>query len=163
MQAPSKKGGQVWPEKCKFPESVQPFLDLYAEMKIVTPALLHALNQELPEKYRVAENAVRFGKDDITKALTEFGNNTCALKQTMVNLHCFTFLQYPVKFHCDVPRDVSERNGDYSFLEYKFVFEDPEESDRWRNNPVKIARLRGGDGANRAIVAVATHDVKKKK
>ena len=132
-------------------------------MKIVTPALLHALNQELPEKYRVAENAVRYANEDIMRALTECGNNTDALKQAMMNSHCFTFLQYPVKFHCDVPRDVSYRNGDYSFLEYKFVFEDPEESARWSNNPVKIARLRGGAGANRATVAVATHDTKKNK
>jgi hypothetical protein len=54
-------------------------------------------------------------------------------------------------------KSVKKPNQDYSFLEYKYVFEVPSETGRLLQMKSPVARLRGGAGRRRAAVATASH------
>ena len=54
-------------------------------------------------------------------------------------------------------KSVKKEDQDFSFLEYKFVFEVPSETGRLLQMKSPVARLRGGAGRRRAAVAIATH------
>ena len=90
---------------------------------------------------------------------------TCVHKCTdlyrrMSLTHPFSFLEYAVAYHVDVPKRSSQLKGDYSMMEYKFVFEDKFLTGRLKTKSGEIARLQGGAGLGKAAFAVATHEKK---
>jgi hypothetical protein len=72
--------------------------------------------------------------------------------------HTITMLLAAVRLHCDkAHKSVRKGNQDYSFLEYKFVFDVPSEMGILKTMESPVARLRGGAGRQRAVVAATHH------
>lgn len=128
-------------------------------MKIVSPGRHLAISCQ--RSFELHTRPLLISSSTPLHVITWFGTNVSEVKKAMVNSHCITLLQYLVKYHCDVPKHVGSRLGNYYFLEYKFVFEDLEETARCTNNPVKISCLWGGAGANHATYTAASHEKKR--
>ena len=144
VYAPPRPGGQVDPSKCKFPKSVDPFLEFYTDMKFMVPAMIESLIRELPEGKQFgiegASRAQKFIKDELQAS----GNSTSVVRNAVKNSCIFTHLEYHVRLHYDVPTKATRIRGDFSFLEFKFAFEDSRSTSLLQNSPFHIARLRGG-------------------
>jgi hypothetical protein len=76
----------------------------------------------------------------------------------IVEKHTMTLLLAAVRLHRGKAHKSAKRGDqDYSFLEYKIVFEVPKETGRLKTVKSAMARLRGGAGRQRAAVAIASH------
>lgn len=86
-------------------------------------------------------------------------SNETELFKAMVNSRAVTLLDHPVAFHCDVPRKKVQIEGDYSFIEFKFVFVDSQANVLSKNcdGCVRLARIIGGTEECVAVTGVASH------
>ncbi len=78
-----------------------------------------------------------------------------------MRFHTMTLLLAAVRLHRDkAHKSVKRGDQDYSFLEYKIVFEVSLATGRLLKFKSPFARMRGGAGRRRAAVAIATHKSK---
>ena len=159
--APPRRMGQINPSQGLFPSSVTSFQHFDGWMKSLVPCLLHALNATLPKTHCVAQSAIEREMATIRELWPACKGNSMVLFEELSFTHTFSFLEYPVAYHVDVPKKGSRIDGDYSMMEYKFVFEESFLTGRYRTGDSNIARLRGGAGIGKAAFAVATHQKKK--
>lgn len=72
-------------------------------MKILTPALLGAMNEQFSDKYQVAKDEIVSEQSLINKAVHETKCCSHHLKYSMLLNHVVTLLESPVEFHFDIP------------------------------------------------------------
>jgi hypothetical protein len=155
--APPCRAGQLDPSKIDWAQSVEGWCDGYATIKTVFPFLLEQLNKQLG-KYGTAKTAVADELLSITENWALACEDTTRFKALLKTSHTMTFLRHAVAMHRDVPhRENYKVGGDYSFMEYKMCWEVPRETRKLLSKNIPTARLRGGAGRKKAVVAVATH------
>ena len=159
--AQPRKGGQLNPTPSLFTESFVPFQLFYGWMKTIVPPMVVALNNTLPGRYTVAHCALERESETIAQNWKESNGKYEQLYKHMSFTHTFSFLEYAVAYHVDVPKRGSQLKGDYSMMEYKFVFEDEFLTGRYKTKGDGIARLRGGAGSGKAAFVIATHEKKR--
>ena len=157
MYAPPCPGGAIMPNTSMFPDELRCFLVFYGRMKIFLPPLLDDLNHHLPQKHRVAQSAIRRETASISSVWEKCGGDNEEMYYQMAFTHSLSLLEYAVAKHRDVPKTSSRVSGDYSMMEYKFIFEDSHYAGLHKQQPTPLARLRGGAGGGRAAYGVTTH------
>ncbi len=157
--SPPVIGGQVNPLRIRWSDAtLSGFGAAYASVKTLLPYILEAVNKSAPSKYSFALSAIQDEIKSIKAAFKESKKNEISFNQVIVNYHTITLLLAAVRLHRDKAHiSVKRGDQDYSFIEYKFVFEVPSETKRLDTMHSPIARLRGGAGRQRAAVAGASH------
>ena len=92
VYAPLRPGGQVDPSKCKFPKSVEPFLEFYTDMKLMVPALIKSLNRELPEGKQFGIEGASRAQKFIKEELKASGNIISVVRNAVKHSCVFTHL-----------------------------------------------------------------------
>jgi hypothetical protein len=104
--------------------------EAYATTKTLLPYVLAAVNIQEGNKTVFAVSAVQ-DELRIIKAAFKQSLRKNPFMQVILLKHTITFLQTAVRLHRDVVPEVQTeaRTGNKSFLEYKFVFEVPSETE----------------------------------
>jgi hypothetical protein len=148
----------VDPKRIKWGDKISGFRDAYASTKTLLPYILEAVNDKAGSQFGFARTAIEDELKTIRAAFWKSKEVNRAFKDVIVERHTITMLLAAVRLHRDkAHRSVKKGIQDYSFLEYKFVFDVPSETGRLKTMASPVARLRGGAGRRRAAVAVATH------
>jgi hypothetical protein len=156
--SPPVLGGQVDPKRIKWGDKISGFRDAYASTKTLLPYILEAVNKEVGKDFGFARTAVEDELRTIRAAFQQSKEADRSFKDVIVEKHTITMLLAAVRLHRDkAHKSVKKGNQDYSFLEYKFVFQVPSETGRLKTMESPVARLRGGAGRRRAAAAIATH------
>ena len=161
--SPPVAGGQVDPGRIDWRDaSLAGFRQFYVECKTVLPYILDAVNEASSSTFSFAVSAIKDEIHCIRHAFIESTRDETSFDEVIVKKHTITLLLAAVRLHRDKAHSsVKKGDQDYSFLEYKFVFEVPSETARLNTMELPVARLRGGAGRLRAAVATASHSCKK--
>jgi hypothetical protein len=158
--SPPVIGGQLDPKRIEWSDKTSGFRDAYMpQLKFsFHTSWRQWLNKEAGSEFAFALTAIEDELRTIRAAFKQSKEEKLANKAVIVENHTITMLVAAVRLHRDkAHKSVRKGNQDYSFLEYKFVFDVPSETGRLKTMESPVARLRGGAGRRRAAVAVATH------
>jgi hypothetical protein len=156
--SPPVLGSQLDPKRIECSDKTSGFRDAYASTKTLLPYILEAVNKEAGPEFAFALTAIEDELRTTRAAFKQSKEEKLAFKAVIVEKHTITMLLAAVRLYRDkAHKSVRKGNQDYSFLEYKFVFDVPVETGRLKTMESPVARLRGGAGRRRAAVAVVTH------
>jgi hypothetical protein len=159
--SPPVLGGQVDPKRIEWSKNTCGFKDLYASTKTLLPHVFDAVNKKAGPTFAFAKTAIVDELTIIKAAFKEAKERKIDFKDIIVEKHTMTLLLAAVRLHRDkAHKSVKRGDQDYSFLEYKIVFEVSSETGRLLKFKSPFARMRGGAGRRRAAVAIATHKSK---
>jgi hypothetical protein len=156
--SPPVPGGQIDPHLISWFSNTTGFRELYASAKSRLPLLLAEVNEKAGRDFAFAKTAIDDELRSIRAAFQQANEEGVSFEEVIVRKHTITLLLSAVRLHRDKANESVKRGDrDYSFLEYKFVFEVPSETGRLRKMKSPVARLRGGAGRRIAAVAIASH------
>jgi hypothetical protein len=121
----------VDPKRIEWSNKTSGFKDLYASTKTLLPHIFVAVNKKAGPSFAFAKTAIE-DKLTISKAaFKESKERKTAFNDIIVEKHTMTLLLAAVRLHDDkAHKSVKRGDQDYSFLEYKIVFEVPMETGR---------------------------------
>ena len=163
--SPPVKGGQVVrPEKLNW-NAVPGYMEAYGSIMAIFPRVLSKINFAISKSGlclpSIAQTALADEMQSIDRCWNVASGSVIAFLRNIANSHTITVINDAMGEHRDVPGSKSRKTGgDYSFLEYKYLFEVSQLTNARKNTLLPLARLRGGAGHGKAVSGKASHTPK---